>query len=132
MGLAKHKNNDSDENNDNDDDSININSKQTKQQLRIHVRQIPLGGFPSLPFDPALGERRAWLLRGRGRWRIITQRNSLRDRPFTCCAAFVSLLADTARRPKSSNQWRIPGSNSMGVSGTAGSLGNPLQVWQRT
>ena len=57
MGLEKHKNNDSDKNNDNDDDSININSKQTKQQLRIHVRQIPLGGFPSLPFDPALGER---------------------------------------------------------------------------
>ena len=56
MGLAKQKN-DSDNNNGNDDDSINNNSEQKQQQLRIHVRRIPLGGFPLLPFNPALGER---------------------------------------------------------------------------
>ena len=55
MGLATHKNNHSDKNNEHGDDSININSKQTKQQLRIHVRQIPFGGSPSLPFDRKVG-----------------------------------------------------------------------------
>ena len=55
-GWQNNKN-DSDNNNGNDDDSINNNSKQKQQQLRIHVRRIPLGGFPLLPFNPALGER---------------------------------------------------------------------------
>ena len=55
-GWLNNKN-DSDNNNGNDDDSINNNSKQKQQQLRIHVRRIPLGGFPLLPFNPALGER---------------------------------------------------------------------------
>ncbi len=55
-GWQNNKN-DSDNNNGNDDDSINNNSKQKQQQLRIHVRRISLGGFPLLPFNPALGER---------------------------------------------------------------------------
>ena len=55
-GWQNNKN-DSDNNNGNDDDSINNNSKHKQQQLRIHVRRIPLGGFPLLPFNPALGER---------------------------------------------------------------------------
>ncbi len=55
-GWQNNKN-DSDNNNGNDDDSINNTSKQKQQQLRIHVRRIPLGGFPLLPFNPALGER---------------------------------------------------------------------------
>ena len=44
-------------NNNDEHDIININSQQSKQQLCIHVRRIPLGGSPSLVFAPALGER---------------------------------------------------------------------------
>ena len=100
MGLAKHKH-DSDNNNGNYDDSININSKQ-KQQLRIHVRRILFGGFPLLPFDPALGERPRVPRRGRPAVASLAARTWGRTRGGRLLGELLSMAAAGAARGHSS------------------------------
>jgi hypothetical protein len=95
MGLAKHKH-DSDNNNGNYDDS------NKKQQLRIHVRRILFGGFPLLPFDPALGERPRVPRRGRPAVASLAARTWGRTRGGRLSGELLSMAAAGAARGHSS------------------------------